>query len=122
MATGRTWADVAHKKKPAGLQAECSVNLEQFSVPHRLPFPSSCHSAFLPLPSGFVEEWLDSIIDAIPSSASGVVSRTDVSLFEVCFLTGEAQQVFLNSPFTTTHFTTQPLPPAGTASLFVPIR
>src|SRR5207244_12930866 len=55
-------------------------------------------------------------------SASGVLSRTDVSLFEVCFLTGEAQQDFLNSPFTTKHFTTQPLPPAGTASLFVPIK
>src|SRR5437016_661623 len=122
MATSRTWADVARKKKPTGLQTECSVNLEQFSVPCCLPFPSSHHSAFLPLPSGFVEEWLDSIIDAIPPSASGVVSRTDVTLFEVCFLTGEVQQGFLNSSFITTHFTTQPLPPAGTASLFVPIK
>src|SRR5580765_1149237 len=122
MATSHTWTNVARKKKPAGLQTECSVNLEQFSVPCHLPFPSSRHSAFLPLPSGFVEEWLDAIIDKIPPSASGVVSRTDVSLFEVCFPTGEAQQDFLNSPFTTTHFTTQPLPPAGTASLFVPIK
>src|SRR5580765_1623803 len=65
---------------------------------------------------------LNNIIKAILSSASGVVSRTDVSLFEVCFPTGEAQQDFLNSPFTTKHFTTQPLPPAGTASLFVPIK
>src|SRR5580765_3514626 len=65
---------------------------------------------------------LNNIIKAILSSASGVVSRTDVSLFEVCFPTGEAQQAFLNSPFTTKHFTTQPLPPAGTASLFVPIK
>src|SRR5438132_2256501 len=122
MATGRSWAEVAQKKKPAGLQTECSVNLEQFSVPRCLPFPSSRHSAFLPLPSGFVKEWLDSIIDAIPSSASGVVSRTDVSLFEVCFPTGEVQQDFINTPFATQHFTTQPLPPAGTASLFVPIK
>src|SRR5438132_5678386 len=108
MATGRTWADVACKKKPTGLQTECSVNLEQFSVPCRLPFPSSRHSAFLPLPSGFVEEWLDAIINKIPPSASGVVSRTDVSLFKVCFPPGETQQDFLNSPFTTNHFTTQP--------------
>src|SRR5438128_1634394 len=122
MATGCSWAEVAQKKKPAGLQTECSVNLEQFSVPRRLPFPSSRHSAFLPLPSGFVEEWLDAIIDKLPASATGVVSRTDVSLFEVCFLTGEVQQDFINSPFTTKHFTTQPLPPAGTASLFVPIK
>src|SRR5437879_416112 len=122
MATSHSWAEVARKKKPAGLQTECSVNLEQFSVPHRLPFPSSRHSAFLPLPSGFVEEWLDAIIDKLPPSATGVVSRTDVSLFEVCFLTGEAQQDFINSPFTTKHFTTQPLPPTGTASLFVPIK
>src|SRR5438128_2524271 len=122
MATGRSWADVARKKKPAGLQTECSVNLEQFSVPRRLPFPSSRHSAFLPLPSGFVEEWLDAIIDKLPPSASGVVSRTDVSLFKVCFLTGEAQQDFINSPFVTKYFTTQPLPPAGTTSLFVPIK
>src|SRR5438128_2879516 len=122
MATSHTWANVACKKKPAGLQMECSVNLEQFSVPCCLPFPSSCHSAFLPLPSGFVEEWLDAIINNIPPSASGVVSRTDVSLFEVCFPTGEVQQDFLNSPFVTSHFTTQPLPPAGTASLFIPIK
>src|SRR5438132_4831343 len=122
MATGRSWAEVARKKKPAGLQTECSVNLEQYSVPRRLPFPSSRHSAFLPLLSGFVEEWLDAIIDKIPDSATGVVSRTDVSLFEVCFPTGEAQQDFINSPFTTKHFTTQPLPPTGTASLFVPIK
>src|SRR5438128_3122178 len=122
MATGGSWAEVARKKKPTGLQTECSVNLEQFSVPRRLPFPSSRHSAFLPLPSGFVEDWLDAIIDALPSSASGVVSRTDVSLFEVCFPTGEAQQDFVNTPFVTKHFTTQPLPPAGTASLFVPIK
>src|SRR5580765_2315845 len=65
---------------------------------------------------------LNNIIKAILSSASGVVSRTDVALFEVCFPTGEAQQDFINSPFTTKHFTTQPLPPAGTASLFVPIK
>src|SRR5438128_7358722 len=122
MATGHSWAKVARKKKPAGLQTECSVNLEQFSVPRRLPFPSSRHSAFLPLPSGFVEEWFDAIIDKIPPSATGVVSRADVSLFEVCFLTSEAQQDFINSPFATKHFTTQPLPPAGTASLFVPIK
>src|SRR5438128_8565301 len=122
MASGRTWADVACKKKPARLLTECSVTLEQFSVPRRLPFPSSRHSAFLPLPSGFVEEWLDAIIDKLPPSASGVVSRTDVSLFEVCFPTGEAQQDFINTPFATQHFTTQPLPPAGTTSLFVPIK
>src|SRR5438132_10834008 len=122
MATSHTWAKVAQKKKPAGLQTECSVNLEQFSVPCCLPFPSSCHSAFLPLPSGFVEEWINNIIEAIPPSASGVISKTDVSLFEVCFPTGEAQQDFLNSPFITKPFTTQPLPPAGTASLFIPIK
>src|SRR5437879_7134441 len=122
MATSHSWAEVARKKKPTGLQMECSVNLEQFSVPRHLPFPSSHHSAFLPLLCGFVEEWLNDIIIAIPPSASGVVSRTDVSLFEVCFPTGEAQQDFLNTPFATQHFTTQPLPPAGTASLFVPIK
>src|SRR5438132_13687022 len=103
MATGRSWAEVARKKKPTGLQTECSVNLEQFSVPRRLPFPSSRHSAFLPLPSGYVEDWLDDIINKIPDSASGVVSRTDVYLFEVCFPTGEAQQDFLNYPFPTKH-------------------
>src|SRR5437016_9508524 len=107
MATSCTWAEVARKKKPAGLQTECSVNLEQFSVPHRLPFPSSRHSAFLPLPSGFVEEWLNPIIDKIPPSASGVVSRTDGSLFEVYFLTGEEHQDLLNYPFTPKHSTTK---------------
>src|SRR5437879_12661836 len=101
MATGRSWADVARKKKPAGLRTECSVNLEQFSVPRRLPFPSSRHSAFLPLPSGFVEEWLDAIIDELPPSASGVVSSTDVSLFELSFLTVAPQQGFVNSPLVT---------------------
>src|SRR5438132_9425420 len=107
MATGRSWAEVARKKKPTGLQTECSVNLEQFSVPRRLPFPSSRHSAFLPLPSGYVEDWLGAIIDKVPNSASAAVSRTDVSIFEFCFPTGEAQQDFVNTHFVTDSVTTQ---------------
>ena len=34
----------------------------------------------------------------------------------------EAQQAFLNTPFTCKHFTAHPVPPAGTPSAFVPIK
>ena len=52
MATGPTWAQVVHKKKPTTFHpTECAVNLEQFATPLHLPPVSSRHSAFVPLPS-----------------------------------------------------------------------
>src|SRR5438128_3640534 len=100
MATGPTWAQVARKKKPiVFLPTECTVNLEQFTAPLRLPPASSCYSAFIPLLSAYKQDWAMEIISNIPNSAVGVVSRADVSILEVCFATCEAQQDFMSSPF-----------------------
>src|SRR5438132_7216087 len=122
MATGRTWAQVARKKTPPALPTECAVNLEQYAAPLRLPPSSSRHSAFIPLPFNFTNNWMLDTLASLPSSAVGVVPRQDISLVEVCFANKEAQQDFLSSPFTSTHFTVQPLPPAGTPSQYVPIK
>ena len=59
---------------------------------------------------------------SLPNSVVGVVPQQDISLLEVCFANKEAQQDFLSSTFTTTHFTVQPLPPAGTPPQYVPIK
>src|SRR5438128_995594 len=125
MATGPTWAQVARKKKPpAFLPMECAVNLEQFAAPLRLPPSSSCYSAFyfIPLLSAYKQDWAMEIVSNIPNSAVGVVPRTDVSLLEVCFANREAQQDFMSSPFQCKHFTSHPVPPAGTPSIYVPIK
>src|SRR5438128_9526650 len=123
MATKPTWAEVVRKKKPpAFLPTECAVNLEQFAAPQHLPSVSSRHSAFLPLPSGYKQSWAGDIVSALPLSAVGFVSRANIFLLEVCFAAQEAQQAFLNTPFTCKHFTAHPIPPAGTPSAFVPIK
>src|SRR5438094_9438970 len=62
------------------------------------------------------------IVSNIPNSAVGVVPRADVSLLEVCFANREAQQDFMSSPFQCKHFTAHPVPPAGTPSIYVPIK
>src|SRR5438128_61974 len=122
MATGRTWAQVARKKTPPALPTECAVNLEQYAAPLRLPPSSSRHSAFVPLPFNFENNWMLDTLASLPASTVGVVPRQDISLVEVCFANKEAQQDFLSSSFTTTHFTVQPLPPAGTPPQYVPIK
>src|SRR5438094_7746034 len=123
MATRLTWAAVAKKKKPLPfLPTECAVDLEQFAAPQRLPPPSSRYSAFVPLPAAYNSSWAMNIITSIPTSAIGIVPRADISLLEVCFANREAQQDFLSSPFTTKHFTVHPVPPAGTPSLYIPIK
>src|SRR5438132_9676490 len=123
MTTDPTWAQVAQKKKtPAFIPMECVVNLEQFTAPQRLPPSSSRYSAFLPLPSDYKEGWAMSIVSALPTSAVGIVPRADISLLEVCFANKEAQQDFLSTPLVTKHFTAHPVPPAGTPSLYVPIK
>src|SRR5438128_315615 len=96
MATGPTWAQVARKKKPPTfLPTECTVNLEQFAAPLRLPPSSSRYSAFIPLLSAYKQDWAMEIISNIPNSAVGVVPCTDVSLLEVCFANCEVQQDFI---------------------------
>src|SRR5438132_9541860 len=123
MATAPTWAQVAKKKKPpAFLPTECAVDLEQFTTPQHLPVSSSCYSAFIPLPSGYKQGWALDIATNIPASAVGIVPRADVSLVEVCFANKEVQQDFLSSPFVCKHFSVHPVPPAGTPSLYVPIK
>src|SRR5437879_3935569 len=123
MATAPTWAQVVHKKKtPAFLPTECTVNLEQFAAPQRLPPSSSRYSAFVPLPSDYKQDWAMNIVATIPTSAVGIVPRADISLLEVCFTNKEVQQDFLSTPFTTKHFTVHPVPPAGTPSLYIPIK
>src|SRR5438128_3458939 len=123
MVTGPTWAQVAQKKKPpAFLPTECAVNLEQFTAPLRLPPSSSHYSAFIPLLSTYKQDWAMNIVINIPNSAVGVVPRADVSVLEVCFANHEAQQDFMSSPFKCKHFTSHPVPPAGTPSLYVPIK
>src|SRR5438132_1211091 len=123
MVTGPTWAQVARKKKPiAFLPMECTVNLEQFTAPLCLPPSSSCYSTFIPLPSAYKQDWAMEIVSNIPNSAIGVVPHTDVSLLEVCFANHEAQQDFMSLPFQCKHFTAHPVPPAGTPSIYVPIK
>src|SRR5438128_10751842 len=123
MATGPTWAQVAQKKKPiAFLPMECTVNLEQFTAPLHLPPSSSRYSAFIPLPSAYKQDWAMEIISNIPNSAVGVVPHADVSLLEVCFANCKAQHDFMSSPFQCKHFTSHPVPPVGTPSIYVPIK
>jgi len=123
MAAVPTWAQVAKKKKPpAFLPTECAVDLEQYAAPQRLPPSSSRYSAFIPLPSGYKQGWAMDIASNIPPSAVGLVPRADVSLLEVCFARQDGQQDFLSTPFVCKHFTVHPVPPAGTPSLFVPIK
>ena len=123
MATAPTWVQVARKQKPPTfLPTECTVNLEQFAAPQRLPPPSSRHSAFIPLPSTYRQAWALDIVKALPSAAMGMVPRADISLIEVCFAMQDAQLDFLSSAFTCKHFTVHPVPPSGTPAQFVPIK
>src|SRR5437773_9329964 len=122
MATGRTWAQVACKKTPPSLPTDCTVNLEQYAAPQRLPPSSSRHSAFVPLPVTFQLNWMLDTLASLPASTVGVVPRSDISLLEVCFANKEAQQDFLSSPFECKHFSAHPVPPAGTPSIYVPIK
>src|SRR5438128_7851690 len=122
MATGRTWAQVAHKKTPPALPTECAVNLEQYAAPQRLPPSSSRHSAFVPLPVTFQLNWMLDTLGSLPASTVGVVPRQDITLIEVCFAQKEAQLDFLSTPFVTTHFTTQLLPPAGITLQYIPVK
>src|SRR5438128_1730032 len=112
MTMGHTWAQVARKKTPPALPTECTVNLEQYAVPMHLPPSSSHHSAFVPLPVGFTNNWMLDTLAALPNTIVGVVPQQDISLIEVCFANKEAQLDFLSTPFTTTHFSAQLLPPA----------
>src|SRR5438128_7963835 len=123
MAAVPTWAQVAKKKKPPPfLPTECAVDLEQYAAPQRLPPSSSRYSAFIPLPSAYKQGWAMDIITNIPSAAVGIVPRADISLLEVCFARQDGQQDFLAQPFVCKHFTSQPVPPAGTPSIFIPIK
>src|SRR5437016_3251687 len=123
MASAPTWAQVAKKKKPPlFLPTVCAVDLEQFAAPQCLPTSSSRYSVFIPLPSRYKQGWALDIATNIPPSAVGLVPRADVSLVEVCFANKEVQQLFLSSPFVCKHFLVQPVPPAGTPSIFVPIK
>src|SRR5437016_1348362 len=122
MATGRTWAQVARKKTPPALPTECAVNLKQYAALLRLPPSSSRHSAFIPLLFNFTNNWMLDTLASLPNSAVSIVPRQDISLIEVCFANKEAQQDFLSSTYTPTHFTVQPLPPAGTPPQYVPIK
>src|SRR5438128_3197906 len=123
MATGPTWAQVAWKKKPPTfLPMECTVNLEQFAAPLHLPPSSSRYSAFIPLLSTYKQDWAMNIVTNIPNSAVEVVPHADVSILEVCFANREAQQDFMSSPFKCKHFTSHPVLPAGTPSMYVPIK
>src|SRR5207244_4004987 len=123
MATAPTWAQVARKKKtPAFLPMECTVDLEQFAAPQRLPPSSSRYSAFIPLPSAYKQSWALDIISQLPSATVGMVPCADISLLEVCFACQDGQQDFLSTLFVCKHFTVQPVPPAGTPSIFVPVK
>src|SRR5438128_2963316 len=123
MAMAPTWAQVVRKRKPpAFLPTECAVDLEQFAAPQRLPSTSSFHSAFLPLPSTYKQSWAADIVNALPLSASGFVPRADIFLLEVCFASKEAQQDFINTPFTCKHFMAHPVPPTGTPPTYIPIK
>src|SRR5437016_9268261 len=123
MAAMPTWAQVARKKKaPPALPTECAVNLEQYAAPQCLPPSSSQHSTFVPLPVTFQLNWMLDTLASLPNSAVGVVPHSDISLLEVCFANKEAQLDFLSSPLTTTHFTVQPLPPAGITPQYIPVK
>src|SRR5580765_220648 len=123
MAAAPTWAQVTKKKKPLPfLPMECAVDLEQYAAPQRLPPSSSHYSAFIPLPSTYKTGWAMDIVTQLPPSSVGMVPRADISLLEVCFTNKEVQQDFLASPFVCKHFMVHPVPPAGTPSLFVPIK
>src|SRR5438128_1582599 len=123
MVTQPTWAQVAKQKKPPPfLPTECAVDLEQFAAPQHLPPSSSCYSVFIPLPAAYKQDWALDIVLQLPSSTVGMVPRADISLLEVCFANKEAQHDFLSSPFVCKHFMVQPVPPAGTPSLYVPIK
>src|SRR5580765_1790839 len=123
MATWPTWAQVAKQKKPPPfLPTECAVDLEQFTTPQRLPPSSSRYSVFIPLPAAYKQDWALDIVSQLPTSTVGMVPRADISLLEVCFTNKEAQHDFLSSPFVCKHFTVQPVPPAGTPSLYVPVK
>src|SRR5437879_10859096 len=104
------------------LPTECAVDLEQLAAPQCLPPSSSRYSSFIPLPSTYKQGWALEIISQLPSSTVGVVPCADISLLEVCFTNKEAQQDFLSSPFACKHFTAQPVLPAGTPSIYVPIK
>ena len=123
MATKPTWAQVARRKKPPAFHPmECEVNLEQFAAPLHLPPVSSRHSAFVPLPSTYKQDWAGDIVSSLPLSALGFVPRADIYLLEVCFAAVEAQQDFIANPFVCKHFTAHPLPPTGTPPTFIPIK
>ena len=115
MATGPTWVQVAHKKKPLPfLIMECTVNLEEFAAPQRLPPSSSRHSAFVLLPSSYKQSWAGDITTALPLTVVSLVPRADIFLLEVCFANQEHQLDFLNSAFTCHHFSVRLVPPTGT--------
>src|SRR5580765_8164867 len=123
MATKPTWAQVARRKTPTAFHpTECAVNLEQFAAPLHLPPVSSRHSAFVPLPSTYKQDWAGDIVSSLPLSALGFVPRADIYLLEVCFAAAEAQQDFIANPFVCKHFTAHPLPPAGTPPTYVPVK
>src|SRR5438128_9171546 len=122
MATGWTWAEVAHKKPPPALPTECAVNLERYSTPVHLPPSSSWYSCFLPLPVTFKVKWLLPTLSHLPNTSVGVVPQLDISLLEVCFTNKEHQSDFLSALFTSKHLTMQPLPLAGISSQYVPIK
>ena len=122
MTTGHTWAQVAQNKPVPALPTECAVNLEQYLTPVRLPLSSSRYSSFIPLPATYKRGWLFDTLSSLPNTAVGVVPRLDISLVEVCFANQEAQMDFLSSPFVTTHFIVQLLPPAGTNLQYIPIK
>src|SRR5438128_3689411 len=123
MVAAPTWAQVARKKKPpAFLPTECTVDLEQFAAPQRLPPSSSRYSVFIPLPSAYKQSWAMDIVSKLPPSTVGIVPRTDISLLEVCFARPDGQQDFLSSLFVCPHFTVQLVPPVGTPSTFVPLK
>src|SRR5438128_4484479 len=122
MAAQPTWAQVARRKTtPAFLPTECAVNLEQFAALLRIPPSSSRYSTFIPLPSTYKQGWALEIVANILNSAVGIVPQADISLLEVCFANHEAQQDFLSSPFECKHFSSHPVLPAGTPSLYIPI-
>ena len=110
------------EKTPPFLPAECAVDLEQFATPQRLPPSSSRHSVFIPLPSAYKQDWALDIVTQLPTSTVSMVPHDDISLLEVCFANKEVQQDFLSSLFVCKHLTVQPVPPAGTPSIFVPIK
>src|SRR5438128_4435441 len=88
----------------------------------RLPSSSSRHSAFVRLRINFIEKWMLDTLAALPNPVLGVVPVQDITLLEVCFANKEAQLDFLSTPFVSTHFTAQPLPPAGINPQYIPVK